>query len=59
MSKRNLNKKRVFQDNFIKRYCCSSHNHLEGWMWWKRKNRKRDRGKRKEETREEIDDASM
>ena len=25
--KNNSHKKRVFQDNFIKHYCCSSHNH--------------------------------
>lgn len=55
MSKRSLDKKRVFQDNFIKRWCCSAVNHPEGWAWWKRKNRKRARQKRKEETRKEIE----
>jgi len=54
--KRSLDKKRVFQDNFIKRWCCSAVNHPEGWAWWKRKNRKRTRQKRKEETRKEIED---
>lgn len=53
MSERGLDKKRVFQDNFIKRWCCSAENHPEGWAWWKRKNRKRARQKRKEETRKE------
>lgn len=53
MSERNLDKKRVFQDNFIKDWCCSAKNHPEGWHWWKWKNRKRARQKRKNETRKE------
>lgn len=53
MTERNLDKKRVFQDNFIKHWCCSAQNHPEGWAWWKWKNRKRARQKRKNETRKE------
>ena len=40
MSKGNPQKKEVFQDNFIKHWCCSSKNHPEGWSWWKKKARK-------------------
>ena len=53
---RSLDKKRIFQDNFIKHWYCSARNHPEGWHWWKRKNRKRARQKRKEETRKEVED---
>ena len=41
MKKGNPQKKEVFQDNFIKNWCCSSKNHPEGWSWWKKKNRKK------------------
>lgn len=43
MTKNNLHKKVVRQDNFRERWCCSSGNHPEGWTWWKRKNRKKTR----------------
>jgi len=46
--KRNI-KKEVFQDNFIKHWCCSSHNHPQGWRWYKKKNRKKFRRKMKKE----------
>jgi hypothetical protein len=55
LSERGLDKKRVFQANFIKNWCCSSKNHPEGWHWWKWKNRKRARQKRKNETKKEIE----
>jgi len=45
-------KKYVFQDNFIKRWCCSAENHPEGWSWWKRHNRKITRKRLKEEIKE-------
>jgi hypothetical protein len=45
--------KKVFQDNFIKHWVKSSHNHPEGWRWWKRKNRKDARRKLKAEENEE------
>lgn len=54
MSKGNPQKKKVFQDNFIKDWCCSSRNHPEGWSWWKRKNRKIFRNKMKQELEKEI-----
>ena len=44
--RRNI-KKEIFQDNFIKHRCCSSHNHPEGWHWYKKKNRKKFRQKLK------------
>lgn len=47
--KNNNHKKRVFQDNFIKNWCCSSHNHPKGWSWWKKHNRKITRLKTKQE----------
>jgi hypothetical protein len=50
--KNNQHKKYVFQDNFIKRYCCSAINHSEGWAWWKRHNRKITRKRLKEEIKE-------
>ena len=34
--KNNSHKKIVYQDNFIKHWCCSSRNHPSGWSWWKR-----------------------
>ena len=43
-------KKDAFLDRFIKRYCCSSHNHPKGWSWWKGKNRRDRRRKLKNET---------
>jgi hypothetical protein len=46
--RRNI-KKEIFQDNFIKRWCCSSHNHPQGWSWYKKKNRKKFRQKMKKE----------
>lgn len=49
MSKGNPQKKMIFQDNFIKKWCCSSTNHPEGWSWWKKKNRKDFRRKMKDE----------
>lgn len=47
--KNNSHKKRVYQDNFIKHWCCSSHNHPKGWKWWKKHNRKITRLKLKQE----------
>ena len=55
MRKGNPQKKEVFQDNFIKRWCCSSRNHPEGWSWWKRQNRKKFRRLMKDRTRKEVD----
>lgn len=52
MSKRS-NKSEAFLDRFIKHWCKSSHNHPEGWAWWKRKNSKDTRRKLKEEIRSE------
>ena len=54
MNKGNPQKKIVFQDNFIKRWCCSAENHPKGWSWWKRKNRKTFRNKMKQELKKEI-----
>lgn len=51
--RRNI-KKEIFQDNFIKRWCCSSHNHPEGWHWYKKKNRKKFRQKLKKELDKET-----
>ena len=46
--------KKEFQDNFIKRWCCSSRNHPEGWSWWKKRTRKNFRRKMKQQlTKEE------
>ena len=56
MRKGNPQKKEVFQDNFIKHWCCSSTNHPEGWSWWKKKTRKNYRNKQKEELRKEVAD---
>ena len=53
-NKGNPQKKKVFQDNFTKRWACSAENHPEGWAWWKRKVRKAFRRKDKEELRKEI-----
>lgn len=55
MKKGNPQKKMIFQDNFIKNWCCSSTNHPEGWSWWKRKNRKDFRRKMKEDLKNQID----
>ena len=55
-NKGNPQKKRIFQDNFIKHWCCSAKNHPEGWAWWKEKNRKNFRRKEKEELRKQIED---
>jgi len=53
MSKGNIHKKIVFQDNFIKHWCKSSTNHPEGWDWWKKKNRKSTRRKLRNELKKE------
>lgn len=57
--KNNQHKKYVFQDNFIKRYCCSAINHSEGWAWWKRHNRKIQRRKMKQELDKELKSKDM
>lgn len=49
--KNNEHKKRVFQDNFIKRFTCSAKNHPQGWSWYKKHNRKLNRLKLKNELR--------
>lgn len=54
--KGNQHKKMVFQDNFIKHWCCSAKNHPEGWRWWKKKNRKKTRQKLKKELRDESNE---
>ena len=54
--KGNQHKKMVFQDNFIKHWCCSARNHPEGWHWWKKKNRKKTRQKLKKELRDESNE---
>ena len=54
MSKEKKKKKMVWQDNFIKYWCCSAENHPEGWAWWKRKNRKAFRRKMKNEMKNEY-----
>ena len=54
MAKGNPQKKMIWQDNFIKHWCCSAENHPEGWSWWKRKNRKDFRHKMKRELQKEI-----
>lgn len=51
--KNNNHKKMVFQDNFIKHWCCSAKNHPEGWAWYKKKNRKLTRIYLKKELRKE------
>lgn len=53
--KGNPQKKRVFQDNFIKRFCCSARNHPEGWRWYKRKARKTFRNKTKQDIRKDME----
>ena len=40
-------KKETFLDRFIKKRCCSSHNHPEGWDEWKKKERRQRRAKLK------------
>ena len=52
--KGNPQKKEVFQDNFIKRWCCSAGNHPQGWSWWKKNSRKAFRNKQKKELQNEI-----
>ena len=54
MSKNNNHKKEVFQDNFIKHWCCSAENHPSGWHWWKKHNRKLTRKKLKKELDNEM-----
>ena len=55
--KNNQHKKLVFQDNFIKNWCCSAENHPEGWAWWKRNVRKNQRRKMKQELEREIEES--
>lgn len=52
--KNRLYKHLVFQDNFIKNYCCSYHNHPEGWSWWKRFVRKSTRIKLNKQLEKDI-----
>lgn len=54
--KNNNHKKLAFQDNFIKRWCCSSRNHPEGWHWWKKKTRKKARQALKKQLKEDLND---
>ena len=56
MAQKRLHKRKAWQDNFIKHWCKSSHNHPEGWRWWKQHTRKQCRLQEKKEMRhaEEI-----
>lgn len=47
-------KKVAFQDNFIKHYCCSAHNHPSGWSSHKRMTRKKTRSILKKELTNEY-----
>ena len=55
--KKNI-KKYQWQDNFIKKWTCSSHNHPDGWKWWKRYNRRITRKRLKEEMERDIIDSN-
>ena len=57
--KNNSHKKRVFQDNFIKHWCCSSSNHPSGWGWWKKHNRKVNRRRLKNEMHKDVMDSRL
>ena len=48
MSKKST-KNIAFLDRFVKHWTTGSHNHPEGWAWWKRKNRRDIRHKLKQE----------
>lgn len=58
--KNNSYRKQTFLDHFIKAYCCSGHNHPEGYRWWKKKCskdfRRRDKGTIRKELRDYEED---
>jgi len=56
MSKNNSHKKRVFQDNFIRKWTTSAHNHPSGWNWWKRRTRKLTRKQLKKELQRDAEE---
>ena len=56
MSKNNSHKKRVFQDNFIRKWTTSAHNHPSGWKWWKRRTRKITRKQLKKELQHDAEE---
>ena len=53
--KNNIHKKETFEDKFDRNYACWVKNNRKAWMFWKKRNRKIFRKKKKEELREYVD----
>ena len=53
--KNNIHKKETFEDKFSRNYACWVKNNRKAWMFWKKRNRKIFRKKKKEELREYVD----
>lgn len=52
MSKGNIHKKETLEDRFDRRFACWVKNNRKAWMFWKKRNRKIFRKKKKEELRD-------
>lgn len=52
MAKGNIHKKETFEDHFSRRFACWVKNERKAWRFWKKRNRKIFRRKKKEEIRE-------
>lgn len=55
--KGNIHKKETFEDKFDRRYACWVKNSRKAWMFWKKRNRKIFRKKKKKELAEYVDQA--
>lgn len=50
--KNNIHKKETFEDRFDRKFACWVQNNRKAWRFWKKRNRKLFRKKKKEEIRE-------
>ena len=55
MSKSNIHKKETFEDRFGRKFACWVKNNRKAWMFWKKRNRKIFRRKKRKEIREYDD----
>lgn len=53
--KNNIHKKETYEDKFSRHYAAWVQNERRAWQFWKRRNRKIFRKKKKEELREYVD----
>ena len=55
--KGNIHKKETFEDRFARHWCCWVKNNHKAWMFWKKRNRKIFRQKKRMEIRDYDSDS--